>query len=130
MISPESLAFRRIRGWLADPAAILQAIQHAASDAVATVDAASHRRRGENLMKAGKIKNAATRTRRSTARIEKSRVKRDGAHSSPRAFSAMPGHSTSSLVESNSKRDQSCNARGSCASSRAVHRSGATPQKE
>jgi len=48
VISPESLVFRRIRGWLADPAAILQAIQHAASDAVATVDVASHRRRGES----------------------------------------------------------------------------------
>ena len=31
----ESLVVRRIRGWLADPASILQAIQHAASDAVA-----------------------------------------------------------------------------------------------
>jgi site-specific DNA recombinase len=31
----ESLVIRRIRDWLADPAAILQAIQHAASDAVA-----------------------------------------------------------------------------------------------
>jgi site-specific DNA recombinase len=30
----ESLVVRRIRGWLADPASILQAIQHAASDAV------------------------------------------------------------------------------------------------
>jgi len=30
----ESLVIRRIRDWLADPAAILQAIQHAASDAV------------------------------------------------------------------------------------------------
>jgi site-specific DNA recombinase len=30
----ESLVIRRIRNWLADPAAILQAIQHAASDAV------------------------------------------------------------------------------------------------
>jgi hypothetical protein len=30
----ESLVVRRIRGWLADPASILQAIQYAASDAV------------------------------------------------------------------------------------------------
>jgi hypothetical protein len=30
----ESLVVRRIRGWLAEPASILQAIQHAASDAV------------------------------------------------------------------------------------------------
>ena len=49
-VALESLVVRRIRDWLADPAAILQAVQHAASDAVAQkrlIERAKHVAAGE-----------------------------------------------------------------------------------
>jgi site-specific DNA recombinase len=49
-VALESLVVRRIRDWLADPAAILQAVQHAASDAVTQkrlIERAKHVAAGE-----------------------------------------------------------------------------------